>query len=222
MGEEQDDTDDKLRHHVGEDMMEQNPAAAVPQPAGNTDVLLCPDLQHLAADQTGKAAPVGTGDSHQQAGQPFAADKRDENQKYQMGNAHHQINEPVDEGVQPAGTSCGDNANNGCNDCAGGRCHTADGDADGKALDGAQEHIPAQPVGAKQMLPGRRQVFLRKIGADHIVGDELSGDEHGKDDCANEGGNENRFRSAVEAEPFFLFFCWRCQDCEIIHYCFPP
>ena len=91
MGEHQHDADNKLRHHVWQNVVNQNPAAAFAQSARYGNVLLCPQLQYLTANQSCQAAPVGDGNTDEQSCQALATDKRDQDQQNHVGHTHDPV-----------------------------------------------------------------------------------------------------------------------------------
>ena len=61
VGEHENEAHQKLGYQMGQQMMQENPAAGLSQPPGHCHILLAPELEHLAPNEPGQAGPVGGG-----------------------------------------------------------------------------------------------------------------------------------------------------------------
>ena len=50
VGEHENEAHQKLGHQMGQQMMQENPAAGLSQPPGHCHILLAPELEHLAPE----------------------------------------------------------------------------------------------------------------------------------------------------------------------------
>lgn len=57
--EHENETHQKLGDQMGQQVVQKDPAAGLPQPPGDGYVLLASKLEHLPPDEPGQAGPVG-------------------------------------------------------------------------------------------------------------------------------------------------------------------
>ena len=197
VGEHENEAHQKLGHQMGQQMMQENPAAGLSQPPGHCHILLAPELEHLAPNEPGQAGPVGGGHADEQPLQSPSAGKGDENHQDRVGHAHHQVNEPVDEAVHGPGACGRRNADEDRRHGADGRGADPHSEAGRQAFQSSQKQVPPQVVRAEGMGPGGGLLGLGKIRSYGAVRNQAAGQEGHQQDQENEPSEEKQLSSAV-------------------------
>ena len=99
MREQQDEPHHELRQHVGHHMAQCDARRALPQHARNFDELRLAALQHLGTHDAREARPMRHGNADGHAPEALPDCKGDEHQKHDVGNAHHEVDQPADNGI---------------------------------------------------------------------------------------------------------------------------
>ena len=142
---------------------------------------------------------MGGGNAGDKPLKPPPQGKGNEDHQDGMGNAHHQVNDPVNQAVQPPGSGgCGNACQDGCYRAyeggSGPHCQ-----ADGEPLQGPQEEIPPQGIGAEGVGEGGRLLGEKEAPCNGLLRNEKPQGIDKKQDGCREDSPDERFCAPVHS-----------------------
>ena len=164
MGKQQHEPHDELRQDIGHHVPCGDGEPARTETGGGRDEIGGCALEYFRAQDAGEARPVREGHADGDAPEPLAQSVGDEDEQHDVGNAHHEVDEPADRMVGPAGAQRRRGRQRERDERGGHSRHEAHEHAGGKAGQRAQEHVAAHPVGAERVRKRRGQALGGEIG----------------------------------------------------------
>ncbi len=156
------------------------------------------ELEHLPPEDPGQGGPVAEGHAGHHAGKALAAGQGDEHHQQDVGNTHHQVDEPGYDGIHPPAQSGGSRSQDQGHHGADRRRQHADPDAEGQPGEGAGEHVPPHPVGAEEVPGAGGLVLAGKVGGHSLSGQQQPRHRHGSQEYGAEAQQGHRALSPVE------------------------
>ena len=163
MGKEQDETDEVLRQHVRHEMCDGEPQPRHAQRTRARHEGLGAYLKHLRAQHAGKARPVRKAHTHEYPECSAAKRIAYEDKQNEVRNAHNEVREPFDRGVEATSAERRSHSKHDRDDGGHRRRRNPDEHGRGEPGERAAEHIAPHPIRAEGMRERGRKVFLGEI-----------------------------------------------------------
>ena len=163
MRKEQNKPHHELRQHIGHHMVQRDARRALPQLARNFDELRLAALQHLGTNDARKARPMRHGNADGHAPEALPDCIGDEHQKHDVGNSHHEVNQPADHRIDALPAKRGSTPEHECDNRRDGGRQQAHQHACGQSRKRARKHVATHPVGAEGVGKRGRQILRGEV-----------------------------------------------------------